>query len=144
MLMNSFLKPSLLYVVNGQTVAKNKGEQKLIEGGRFYNSEGWLLNEKIKENVYCLSSEVIFVLIDKQMLQENFKATTFNNIMKLALKDIDSKYKISDESKQKEGDKNAEMWNMFKKYPDREIIPLPKKANQNAPKPVKLNSQKDK
>lgn len=36
------------------------------------------------------------------------------------------------------------MWNMFKKYPDREIVPLPKKTNPPAPKPPKLSSQKEK
>ena len=29
-LMNSYIKPSLLYVVNGQVISKNKGEQKVI------------------------------------------------------------------------------------------------------------------
>jgi hypothetical protein len=54
--MNSHLKASLIYVVNGQIIAKNKKEQKIIESGHMYNMEGFMLKEQINENVYCLSS----------------------------------------------------------------------------------------
>jgi hypothetical protein len=78
------------------------------------------------------------------MLQDNFKGTTFSAILKLVLKDADSKHKINDETKHKEGEKNADIWNMFKKYPDREIVPLPKKSNPTVSKTAKLASQKEK
>ena len=37
LIMNSQMKPSLLYVVNGEVIAKNKMEQTIIKGGQMFN-----------------------------------------------------------------------------------------------------------
>lgn len=48
LIMNSYMRPSLLYVINGEVVAKNKMEKTIIKGGQMFNLEGFLLNEQIK------------------------------------------------------------------------------------------------
>ena len=53
---NSTSKPSLLYLVQGQLIAKVKQNSKIIESGNLYNTEGFIFNQNSGENVYCLSS----------------------------------------------------------------------------------------
>ena len=48
MVMNGSLRASLLYVVHGQVVAKSKMEQNIIEAGKMFNTEGFLLKEQTK------------------------------------------------------------------------------------------------
>lgn len=53
---NSTSKPSLVYLVQGQLVAKVKQDSRVIESGNLYNTEGFIFNQNSGENVYCLSS----------------------------------------------------------------------------------------
>ena len=119
LIMNSQMKPSLLYVVNGEVIAKNKMEQTIIKGGQMFNLEGFLLNQSIKENIYCLSSEANILIIEKRLLQQNFKIETFNDVMKIVLKQVEKKYKKDEEKSQNKDDKNVDIWTIFKKHPDR-------------------------
>ena len=38
-----------------------------------FNMEGFILKEHVNENVYCLSSEAIVLVISKELLENNFR-----------------------------------------------------------------------
>ena len=44
LIMNSTSQPCLVYVIQGQLVAKKSGSQSIIDAGAMYNQEGFLFN----------------------------------------------------------------------------------------------------
>ena len=84
-----------------------------------FNLEGFLLNQSIKENIYCLSAEANILIMEKRLLEQNFKIETFNDVMKIVLKQVEKKYKKDEEKSQNKDDKKVDIWTIFKKHPDR-------------------------
>lgn len=73
MIANQTLRSSLIYVIQGQIIAKTKQEQSIIESGSMHNIEGFIYSQNSTENVYCLSNDATVIVVDKQILQNSFK-----------------------------------------------------------------------
>jgi hypothetical protein len=82
---NRTLRPSLVYVVQGQLIAKSKEEQRIIESGCMYNIEGFIFSQSSPENVYCLSSEATVIVIDRTILENSFNYETYRALMKILM-----------------------------------------------------------
>ena len=72
--------------MQGQAIAKTKQDQKMIESGKFYNIENFIFEQSCQENVYCLSSEAVILIIDKEILQNNFKSQTFKLLLAILIR----------------------------------------------------------
>jgi hypothetical protein len=105
----------------------------VVESGTVYNLEGFIFGQNSQENVYCLSNEAILLPIDKALMENSFKLETLRALMRLLLGQWTLLHKkLSEEEEGKEG-REGKSWSMFRKYPNAEILPLPKK---NDPKPA--------
>jgi hypothetical protein len=82
---NQTLKPAILYVVQGQLIAKNRQEQRVIESGAIYNLEGFIFNQGSPDNIYCLSTEATVLVVDRSLLENSFKFETYRALMKVLL-----------------------------------------------------------
>jgi hypothetical protein len=64
-----------MLILSGQLIAKRKQSQsEILEAGSLYNIFPFLLDTTHQENVYCLSSEAIVLIINKNVLKNTFKA----------------------------------------------------------------------
>ena len=54
--------------------------------------EGFVLKEQLNGNVYCLSSEAIVLVINKEIFENNFKNETFNFVINIVMKSLEKKY----------------------------------------------------
>lgn len=77
------------------------------------------------------------MIISKELLQNHFKATTFNSLVKIVLNSFDLEYRREEEKQENKEEPDGDVWSIFKKYPGREILPLPKtNTHSKIAKPV--------
>lgn len=58
-------------------------------------------------------------------------------MVKIVLNSFDLEYRKEEEKQEKKEESDGDVWSIFKKYPDREILPLPKKnTHSKVAKPV--------
>lgn len=66
-------------------------------------------------------------IVEKQILAKYFKVETFKALTKMLLSMCANTYKSKEAVEEKDG-KIGKNWDMFKKYPNAEILPLPQKS----------------